>query len=409
MKKRALTGIRVIDLTWVWSGPMLSEFLADMGAEVIKVEHWTRLDASRFTGRFTGKASKEKTVVEKSGSFHELNRNKLGITLDLAKPKGVDLFNEIIKKSDLMVENFSFGVAEKLGIDYESLSKVKPDIIYLSMPAAGRSGPLRDIIGYAPVYTSLAGLESLSGYEDGTTLGMLTFGPGDANAAIHGVIAALAALRHHKRTGEGQFIELSQTESICHLIGEPLMEYFMNDRVMGPQGNRHVMLFPHGIYPCKGDDKWVSIAVDTEEDWKNFCRALGSPDWIKDKRYSNKFERMRNCEPLDKSISQWTRNYTDYQATEILQSNGVAAAPVLTRIEKSKDPQFKERRVFKKMIHPVVGEEFLEEIPMKLSDTPAEIYRNAPLVGEHNDYVYGELLGMSKEQIAVLEEEKVIF
>jgi benzylsuccinate CoA-transferase BbsF subunit len=405
-KVRALSGIRIIDLGWVWSGPMASQFLADMGAEVIKIEHYERLDSSRFRGKIIQDIKKD---VEVSPYFHELNRNKLSVNLNLSHPKGVELFKKLVVISDAIIQNFSFGVVEKLGIDYESIRLVKPEIIYLAMPTAGLSGSLRDIIGYAPVYTSLGGIESLVGYADGTVMGMIMIGPGDPNAAIHGALAVLAALYHLKRTGEGQFIELSQIEAITHLLGEAFMEYSMNNRVMGPRGNRHASMAPHGIYPCQGEDQWVSIAVETDEQWRAFCQLAGKPELSSDEQFSSRFERLKHQESLDEIVSEWTRGHSKYEATEILQSMGIAAAPVLSRGEKFSDPQLVAREDFKKVYHPVLGEEVLGANPWRLSLTKPEIYRPAPLVGEQNDYVYGELLKIPASEIKILQEEKIIY
>ena len=405
-KQRALSHLRIIDLGWVWSGPMVSQFLADLGAEVIKIEHTKRLDSSRLRGKVIKDWKKD---VEVSPYFHDLNRNKLSINLNLSCPQGLELFGNLVRISHGLVQNFSPGVPAKLGIDYESLRKVRPDLVYLAMPTAGLSGPLKDIIGYAPVYTSLGGIESLVGYSDGTVTGMIMIGPGDPNAAIQGALAMLAALYHHERTGEGQFIELSQIEAITHLQGEAVAEYAMNGRVMGPQGNQHRRMAPHGIYPSSGQDQWVSIAVDSEETWRAFCELMGDSGLADDERFSRSELRLEHRAVLDDIVSNWTRQYSKHDLTTRLQAAGVAAAPVLSRQEKFSDPQLKARHDFVKVMHPVLGEELLNANPWRLSATPPEIFRPAPLVGEHNDYVYGELLNMSSAEITRLKEQEVIF
>ena len=405
-KQRALSHLRIIDLGWVWSGPMVSQFLADFGAEVIKIEHTKRLDSSRLRGKVIKDWKKD---VEISPYFHDLNRNKLSVNLNLNHPQGLELFKKLVRISHGLVHNFSLRVPKKLGIDYESLRQVKPDLVYLAMPTAGLSGPLKDIIGYAPVYTSLGGIESLVGYSDGTVTGMIMIGPGDPNAAIHGALAMLAALYHHERTGEGQFIELSQIEAITHLQGEAVAEYSMNGRVMGPQGNQHRRMAPHGIYPCTGQDQWVSIAVDTDETWRKFCELMGDSGLAGDERFSSSELRLEHRAILDDIVSNWTQQYSKHKLTTMLQSKGVAAAPVLSRKEKFSDPQLKARQDFVKVIHPVLGEELLDANPWRLSATPPEIFRHAPLVGEHNDYVYGELLNMSSAEISKLKEEEIIY
>ena len=405
-KQRALSHLRIIDLGWVWSGPMVSQFLADFGAEVIKIEHTKRLDSSRLRGKVIKDWKKD---VEISPYFHDLNRNKLSVNLNLNHPQGLELLKKLVRISHGLVQNFSLRVPKKLGIDYESLRQVKPDLVYLAMPTAGLSGPLKDIIGYAPVYTSLGGIESLVGYSDGTVTGMIMIGPGDPNAAIHGALAMLAALYHHERTGEGQFIELSQIEAITHLQGEAVAEYSMNGRVMGPQGNQHRRMAPHGIYRCTGQDQWVSIAVDTDETWRKFCELMGDSGLAGDERFSSSELRLEHRAILDDIVSNWTQQYSKHKLTTMLQSKGVAAAPVLSRKEKFSDPQLKARQDFVKVIHPVLGEELLDANPWRLSATPPEIFRHAPLVGEHNDYVYGELLNMSSAQISKLKAEEIIY
>jgi benzylsuccinate CoA-transferase BbsF subunit len=404
--RRALSHLRIIDLGWVWSGPMVSQFLADFGAEVIKIEHTKRLDSSRLRGKVIKDWKRD---VEVSPYFHDLNRNKLSINLNLNSPRGLEIFKDLVRISHGLVQNFSLDVPAKLGIDYESLRKVKPDLVYLAMPTAGLSGPLKDIIGYAPVYTSLGGIESLVGYSDGTVTGMIMIGPGDPNAAIHGALAMLAALYHHERTGEGQFIELSQIEAITHLQGEAASEYSLNGRVMGPQGNQHRRMAPHGIYPCSGQDQWVSIAVDSETTWRNLCELMGKAGLADDERFLSAELRLRHRAVLDDVVSKWTRQYSKYELTTRLQAAGVAAAPVLSRQEKFSDPQLKARHDFVKVVHPVLGEESLDANPWRLSATPPEVFRPAPLVGEHNEYVYGELLNMSSAEISRLKQEEIIY
>jgi crotonobetainyl-CoA:carnitine CoA-transferase CaiB-like acyl-CoA transferase len=405
-KKRALSHVRILDLGRVWSGSMVSQFLADMGGEVIKIEHYRRLDTSRFPGKVVKDIKKD---VEMSPYFHELNRNKMSVNLNLSHPKGVYLFKKLVRISDVIIQNFSCGVAERLKVDYESLREVNSQIIYLAMPPAGLSGAYKDIIGYAPVYTSLGGMESLAGYSDGTITGMVAIGVGDPNAAIHGAVAVLAALYHLIQTGEGQFIELSQLECITHLLGEAVAEYSMNGRVLGPQGNRHPWMAPHGIYPCLGRDQWVSLCVENDEQWQRFCQLAGRPELSCDDRFSSIFERLKHKEALDEIVSGFTRKYSKYEMTKILQCEGIAAAAVLDREEKFLDPQLIAREDFKAVNHPLSGEEILDAIPWRLSEMPPEIYRHAPLVGEHNDYVYGELLKMATSEIRSLQEEEVIY
>lgn len=407
-----LQNYRVVDFGWVMAGPILGHLLADMGAEVIKVESRQRLDASR-RGRplvggdvARGDRGEEPELIP---LFHNINRGKLGITVDIRHPEGVVLIKELVRCSDVVAENFTPHVLREVGLDYERLRQVKPDLVMLSMSSVGQYGPLRDISTYASSLSSLAGMEGLVGYHGERVLGMMTTGYADPNAAIYGALAVLAALRYRNRTGRGQCIDMSQLEATVTLLGEAVMDYAMNRRVPGPMGNRHPTLAPHGNYPCRGEDKWVSIAVGSHKEWRGLCRALGDAPWAKEERFSDGWGRLRHGEELDHLISAWTINLTHYEATDVLQREGVAAAPVLNIEEQYFDRHFQERQTFVECHHPRVGMETVYGIPWRLSQTPGEVRRHAPLLGEHNRYVFGELLGMSEAEIARLTEQKVIY
>jgi benzylsuccinate CoA-transferase BbsF subunit len=402
-KKLPLEGYRIVDFGWVWAGTVLGHILADYGAETIKVESKRRLDGLRL-----GRVFEVGTALEVNPTFHNLNRNKLSITVDMQQPKGVDLLKSLISKSDVVVENYTPDVMKKRGLDYESLIKVKPDIIMISMRAAGDYGPLAHIVTYAPIITALSGIDSLVGYADGRPLGF-RHAYADPTASLFGAFAILGALRYKKRTGKGQYIDLSQWEATTGLIGEAVMDYTMNKRVCGPQGNRHASMAPHGNYPCKEKDTWVSIAVKTEEEWAGLCKAMGNPVWAKDHRFIDKFGRLENSAYLDQCVAKWTSTYTDYEAAKILQKQGVAAAPLLVTEGIFADPHFNKRNTFVHIDHPVVGAEVIYNLPWKLSGCPTRKFRHAPLLGEHNKYVFGQLLGLSDEEIAKLIDEKVIY
>ena len=397
-----LKGYRIVDFGWVWAGTLLGSILAYYGAEVIKMESRRRLDGMRF-----GKVFELGDELEKNPNFHNLNRNKLSATLNMSKDEGVELIKKLVKKSDIVIENFSPGAMERRGLDYQSLTKVKPDIIMLSLSPMGQHGPLSKLVTYAPIISALSGIDSLVGYPDEFPIGF-RHAYADVVASLCGLFAILAAVRHHARTGEGQYIDLAQGESVIPAMIEPVMDYQMNNRVWGPQGNTSQTMAPHGIYPCAGDDKWVSIAVKTDEEWQNFCQALGNPAWAKEDKFSDFTQRIANAKELDKHVSKWTSQYGDYEATEILQNAGVAAAPVLTTEDIFLDPHFNERKVFVDVEHPVTGGSVLYNVPWKISETEGS-WRHAPLLGESNDYVFGEILGLSKEEIKRLTDEEVIY
>lgn len=402
MASYPLEGYRVVDFSWVWAGPLLGMILADMGAEVIKVETNKRLDSARLTpGRST-------VGPETDFVFHSMNRNKLGITVDMSDPRGATLIKELIAISDIAVENFSPKGLRNLGLEYDVLREVNPRLVMISLPAAGQYGPLSNIVTYAPSLGALCGYSSMIGYPGERVLGEQT--PYlDVNSAIHGAFAVLAAMYYREETGKGQYIDMAQIDVGASIIGETFMEYFMNGRVIGTRGNFSPAMAPHNSYPCRGDDKWVSIAVKTDEEWYSFCDALDNPPWTADARFSDKTGRLRNREELDRLIAVWTIGFTYNEATDILQKAGVAAAPCLDLTERFSDPHFEERKAHLQVAHPATGVDIIAGIPFKLSETPCEVRLPAPMLGEHNSYVFGDLLKKSGEEIAQLIEDKVIY
>jgi len=419
MAQHPLQGYRVVDFGSAWAGAQMTHIVADMGAEVIKVESRNRIDYARLGGAPTPKDLLDKSPeaiavahpdhLELNPLFHLLNRGKLGITVDFTKPKGADLLKELIKRSDIVTDNFTPGVLDNYGLGYDSLAAIKSDIIVVSLCLAGHTGPLKGTRGYAPIITALAGLDSMVGYPDESVPCGTMFAFGDHVAATHGALAILIALIHRNRTGEGQYMDISEWEAVTSLLGEPLMDYIMNGRIQGPTGNRDTNMAPHGYYPCKGEQGWVSIAVKTDEEWHNFCHAIGKPPWTEDERFSDRYHRLLNQNELDELVGKWTANYTPYEVTEILQKSGVAAAPFMISKEQYRDPHFRQRAIFVEVDHPKTGTETLYGIPWKLSETPGGIRSSGPTLGQDNRYVFKEVLGMSQADFDQLVEEKVIY
>ncbi|MFH1650963.1 MAG: CoA transferase [Chloroflexota bacterium] len=402
-KKLPLSGIRVVDFGWVWAGTLLGSILGSYGAEVIKMESKRRLDGMRL-----GKVFELGEELEKNTFFQNLNRNKLSITLNMSKDEGARLIKELVKKSDIVIENFSPGALERRELDYKNLIKVKPDIIMLSLSPMGQHGPLANLVTYAPIISALSGIDSLIGYPGETPIGF-KHAYADVVASMSGLFALLAALRHRKATGEGQYIDLSQGEAVMPSMGEAFLEYEMNGQVMGCQGNTSKTMAPHGLYPCAGDDKWVSIAVKTDEEWRSFSKAIGSPSWTNDAKFSTIEKRIANAAELDKHVGTWTSQMDNYAATELLQKAGVAATPMLDTSGIFLDPHMNERKVFVDVDHPLNGHTVLYNWPWKIPGIDeGKKMRHAPILGESNDYVFGEILGLSKEEIKKLIDEEVI-
>ena len=404
MSERALKGVRVLEFGGFWVGPYTAEILAFLGAEVIKVESKKRPDFSRELSLTTGQHF---TGVDQSTVFNDLNLNKLDISLDLTQPKAVELAKRIARISDVLVQNNRPGVMDRLGLSYEAIREVRPDIIYLSSSARGSDGPERHYVGFAPSFSCLSGLAEITGYVDGPPAA--ESGRVDMISACTNAFAIIAALIYRERTGKGQHIDVSSSEAISALIGDVFMDYAMNGRVQTRRGNEDDIFAPHNCYRCRGDDKWVSIVITSDEEWKAFCDAVGNPQWAKDERFCDAYSRKRNEKELDNLISEWTIKHTHYEVMHILQKAGVAAVPSFSNAELFNDPHFKERGLSMEIIHPVIGKTTVLAPPWKMSITPPRIYRQSPLFGEHNDYVFGKLLGMRNEEIQKLKEEQVIY
>jgi len=407
-----LNGYRIIDLGTAWAGPMTTQLLADMGAEVIKVETKTRLDGLRIGRPVVGDdiaGGDEGKWPDMQPSFHGLNRNKLSVTVNLKQTKGLSLVLELVKKSHVVCDNFSPGVMARNGLDYEALRKVRPDIIAISLSGAGQYGPWKEATLYAGSILALSGVGGLLGYQGQPPLGMTALAFGDANASIHAAFAVLAALFHHSQTGEGLFIDLSESRAASSLLGEAFMDYFMNGRIARPEGNSHRYMVPHGNYPCRGNDKWVSIAVAGDQEWCSLVKAMGEPRWAADERFEDSLSRWKHRAELEKLIASWTVNFTPYEVMAKLQEAGVAAVPVMNVEDQYFDPHFRELRTHIEIEHPLVGLEVLYGIPWRIGGVPRRIRRPAPNLGEHNHYVFGELLGLSDEEIRTLMKEKVIY
>jgi len=404
MNKSALEGIRIADFTWLWAGAYAIGILAQMGAEVIKIESRQRIDPSRM-----GSITMGQTFAgwDSSTVINSINLNKLSVTLDLSHPKGVELAKQIVRISDVTAQNMRPGVLDRLGLGYETLVQVKPDIIMLSSSAFGATGPYREYAGFAPHFTAFGGLAYMTGYPDGEPNTMNA--ANDLRSATTSAFAILAALNYRQRTGQGQHIDLSSPETLSVLIGDAIMDYTMNQRLPYRSGNRDAIMAPHNCYRCKGEDKWVSIAVATDEEWEALCQAMGNPEWTRGELFSDSYSRWQNQEQLDRLIEEWTINYSHYEVMELLQASGVAAMPSFSAEELFSDPHLKEREITTELEHPKLGKRVVLNPPWKLSATPARIERASPLMGEHNEYVFGELLGMSKQELSELIEEQVIY
>lgn len=415
-----LEGVKVLDHGIVYTGTAATTLLADMGAEVIRIESIQVLQP--FTrGMVTRPPRREEPTPgyvngdpgerpwERWFQLHAIQRNKYGITLDLTRTEGVEIYKRLVKRSDVVLENFAPGVMDRLGLGYETLKEVKGDIIMISASGLGAAG---HYAGFSAVGTSLdgmTGMASLRGYP-GDDLLMRTPLPvwSDNVAAGTAVFAALAALHFRRKTGKGQFIDLSQAETFLPHMGESIMEYTMNKKVRKAVGNQAPGMAPYGCYRCSGEDKWATIAVCTEKQWEALCRVLGNPSWADDPRFATALSRWENREQLDGFIEQSTLQRNPYEVMHALQEQDVPAGVVARPSELYADPHLRERGFFHEVTHSEAGTHLYPGMCFRFSGTPVGFRMPPNLLGEHNDYVYGEVLGLTEEEIALLKQKAVI-
>ncbi len=400
---QAFEGLKVAEFAVFAAGPLVGKHLGEHGATVIHVESRTRPDGFRvhyppYKDNIPG--------LNRTGSFALFNDCKLGITLNLKATEGLALARRLVAWADVLIENFVPGVMARNGLSYEAARELNPSIIYLSSCNMGQTGPKASQRGFGSQLTSQSGFTYLTGYPGGEP--MLLFGPYiDFVAVGFGLIAVLAALDYRRRTGRGQYIDLSQYETGLQFVAPALLEYEVNGRVMTRMGNRSPHAAPHGAYPCRGEDRWCVIAVCADDEWRALCRAAGHPDWADDQRFATLAGRKAHEDELDALIGAWSARHTPQQVMETLQAGGVRAGAVNRLSDLFADPQLAHRRIWRELPHAELERFHYEAPPFTLSATPAEL-RPSPLLGEHNREVYRGILGLSEQDIERLAAEGVI-
>jgi crotonobetainyl-CoA:carnitine CoA-transferase CaiB-like acyl-CoA transferase len=392
-----LSGIRVVDLTHDWAGPHATRMLADFGAEVIKVENSRRMDSMR--GAF-----KENQAYNHHPRWFEINRNKLSITLDLRNDGDVAVFKKLVKTSDIVVESSRAGVMERFGLGYDILREVRPDIIMVSMSGFGHTGPESSYGGYGGALEPISGIQALTAYEKHEK--PVRIREVDVTNGLMGACAIMTALVDRQRTGQGQFIDLSQVEAATvGVAGEHLLEYAMNGAQTLPVGNRNSRYAPQGCYQCSGHDKWVTLVVRTEREWQRLCEIIGQADLIGDPRFATPHARAQHHDELDSLIAQWTLAQSHVAAMHVLQQAGLCAGAVLTVAELVADPHLRERNYFQ-CLEGDSAQRF-PGLPFKLSEVTPKITKRGPCLGEHNEYVQCELLGLSSADLKPLLDDEI--
>jgi crotonobetainyl-CoA:carnitine CoA-transferase CaiB-like acyl-CoA transferase len=399
--KKPLEGIKVVDFCWLIAGTRTSKALADYGAEVIKIESSTRPDPSRPLGPF-----KDGIPGLNRGNANQWNTSKLSVALNFTHPKGVEAAKKLVAWADVVVENFAGGVMDRLGLGYKELKKIKPDIIMLSSCMQGQTGPHADHPGLGAHLTALAGFCHITGWPDREppNLGVYT----DFIVPRFNAAAILAALDYRRRTGRGQYLDMSQYESSVHFMAPLVMDYAINQRVAMRMGNRSDSAAPHGAYRCRGEDRWCAIAVFTDEEWRSFNEAIGNPAWTNDLKFATLPARKENEDELDRLVEEWTINHSPEEVMSLMQATGVAAGVVETGEDLLEhDAQLRHRHFFWELNHPEIGKYRTAGPAFKLSKSPREV-RSAPLLGEHSEYVFKEILGMSDDEIVEMVMEGVV-
>jgi len=411
MAKLPLEGVRIADFTWVWAGPYCTLQLAHLGAEVIRIETRTRPCISRVIPPFP---DNKPGGMNRSGYFNQYNQGKRSLTLNFKDPAAHEVAEKLIAKSDVVVNNFAHGVMDKMGFGYEVLKKIKSDIIMITLSGYGDTGPYRDYIAYGPAQVPLSGLSALTGYKGWPPMHS-GFSYADPNAGVHGAFAILAALFHRNKTGQGQYIDMSQWEGMMALLPEGILEYTFNGVEPERIGNADPLMAPHGIFRCLDRpekilgntiDQFVAIVCSDDLEWGRLARAMGRPELATDPKFATLSARKANEDELETLIGEWTSSQRAHDVAELLQKAGVAASVVAdNKYLADEDPHLRERQYWVYKEHPEVGTRQHAGVPWKMSRTPTEVRAAAPVIGQHTDEVLTQLLGYSSDQVARLREQ----
>ncbi len=399
---KPLEGVKVADFTWALVGPITTKTLSDWGAEVVKIEGRSRPDSRRTVPPFSDNVP----GLDRSATFNPYNTNKLSVALDLTQARGIEVAKRVVAWADIVVDNFAGGAMKRMGLDYEVLSRVKPDIIMLSSCPMGQTGPYPTAPAIGAGLTALAGIMDLAGWPDRDPVALDSYT--DFISPHFNATIILAALDYRDRTGQGQFLDLSQYEDCVHFMAPLVLDYTVNGRLNTRMGNRLDRAAPHNAYRCRGDDRWCAIGVFTEEEWRGLCGVIGRPELAGDRRLATPAARKENETELDNIVEEWTMARSAEEVMDLMQAAGVPAGVVRNSEELLEhDPQLAHRRFFRTVDHAEVGVYRSPRSSFTLSRYDPEL-RPAPLLGEHNEYVLREIAGFSDDEIAELIADEVV-
>ena len=430
--RRALEGVRVIDLTWLQVGPQATRLLASFSAEVIRVEWRERkaVDFIRYVppfapdhatadgGRSQGITPRGRGIrgnYDRAGYFNNTNPGKYGVTLNLNHPKGRDLLRALVRDANVICENFSPGQMDKWGLGYEDLRKLNTRLIYIQTTGLGKAGVYKDYVSYGPTAQAFSGLTYLSGLPDPRPPAGWGYSYLDHSPGYFGAIMLMAAIRRQRKSGVGCYIDMSQSDTGLMLSGTSMLEHQLTGKPTTRYGNRmpFAQWSPHGAYRCQGDDHWIAISIQSDAQWRALIEEMGSPEWARDARFTTGASRKQHEDDLDAKLTEFTKTCERYDLMKRLQARGIAAGVVQKADDRfNDDPQLKARGYYVDLKHSDIGTWPIEGFPAKLSRSPADVGgltgRAAPKMGEDNGYVYGKLLGLSNAEMAALQEEEVI-
>ena len=395
----ALDDLKVADFSWVGAGPRATKDLADNGATVIKIESRKRLDLGRMSPPF---APAGRSNPDASAFFAQSNTSKKSVTIDLTDPRGVEMAKSLVGWADVVVENFGPGFMDRIGLGFDELKSIKPNIILASVSVAGRSGPMAGFRGYGNSAAAQSGHAAMSGWP-GSEPHMPPFAYGDVVAPMFLTVGILAALEHRDRTGQGQHVDVSQIEPMVHVIAD----LFADPAIAGKPGNAHPLFAPHGVFPCRGDENWIAIAVETDAQWAALCAVLRAPDWVRSGDYAAASARIADRERLEAAVGALTRDFDKFELAARLGEAGVPAGPVLDGKEVFENEELRAAGHFVQCQHPVLGPSMMPAPPMRFTDTPSEV-RRAPLLGEHTLEVFTTTLGGESARVERLRREEVL-
>ncbi len=428
---RALEGVRIIDLTWLQVGPQATRLLASFGAQVIRIE-WRKRGAIDFLryfqpfapdhatpdgGRAQGAAPSHgiRGNYDRGAYFNNTNPGKFGITLNLNHPKGRDLLKRMVRDANALCENFSPSQMDKWGLGYEELSKLNPRLIYLRTTGVGKAGIYKDYVSYGPTAQAFSGLTFLSGLPDPYPPAGWGYSYLDHSPGYFGAILLMAALRRQRAEGVGAYIDMSQTETGLMLSGTSIIEYQLTGKSTQRYGNRmpYRDWAPHGAFRCAGEDNWIAISVQCDSQWRSLVEEMGSPAWAQDRRFATASGRIQYQDELETRLTEFTVRQDRYNLMDRLQARAIPAGVVQKAADRfDRDPQLRARGYYVDLPHSEIGRWPIEGFPARLSASPAQVggltRRAAPKLGEDNEFVYREIVGLSADELARLREEDVI-